>query len=216
MQMNDDFSTLNCFVSSLCWLHKYWRRSVFIYCNFVIVLPQIKKKEKQQKGGLDRPSLSVYKLFHLVNPVIAGALCGSMLRIWQAASYLPSSPPKQLLSPSLLVNLPDYSLVLSPTTLTNYLTKWKSPPSAVSPSPSPLTTEHIVANESTDGRYWNGLIIFMRSWKYHWVRWRRLRLCLLPLVLWNFPFHINVRVTVAVSTKRRRRRRHHLRHGALP
>lgn len=70
MQMNDDFSTLNCFVSSLCWLHKYWRRSVFIYCNFVIVLP--KKTQKHTAAERERREF-VDKLFHSVNPLTAAA-----------------------------------------------------------------------------------------------------------------------------------------------
>lgn len=75
----------------------------------------------------------------------------------------------------------------------------------VSPFPSlslpPLTTEHTVANESTDGCYWNGLIIFMCSWKYHWVRWRRFWLFIAPCSL-KLCFYVNVRVTVAVKTTR--------------
>lgn len=166
MQMNDDFSTLNCFVSSLCWLHKYWRRSVFIFCNFVIVLPKKRNNRNQQQKGK----------FHLVNPLIATAAPRGFVRKCFVC-FLSLNNLFACHSPwgssSLL-------------TLTNYLTKWKSSP--LFPHPPLLTTEHTVANESPDGCYWNGLIIFMCSWKYHWVRWRRFRLCLLPLVLWNFAF----------------------------
>ena len=178
MQMNDDFSTLNCFVSSLCWLHKYWRRSIFIYCNFVIVLH--KKKRRKEGKGLETLSLCVDKLFHLVNPLIAGAARRGFVR----TRLICFRQPPRL---SIIWRFVWGGLHSSLLTLTNYLTKWKSL-SLRFPQPPPLTTERTVANESTDGRYRNGLIIFMRSWKYHWVRWRRFRPHLLPLVLRNFAF----------------------------
>lgn len=119
-----------------------------------------------------------------------------MERIWQGMFSFASFPPWQLSSSTLsfLVILRlkgllfgqgrwrggGLQVVSSRLTSTNYLTKWKSPPFLS--QASPLTTEHTVTNESTDGCYWNGLIIFMCSWKYHWVRWRRFRLRLLPLV----------------------------------
>lgn len=76
--------------------------------------------------------------------------------------------PKQLMSTSLLVNhlevlwvvVEDYTLLIS-FDLNKLFNQMKVIPSLS--SASPLTTEHIVANESTDGCYWNGLIIFMCS-----------------------------------------------------
>lgn len=78
-------------------------------------------------------------------------------------------PPKQLSSTIPLVNHPevlglvvggDYSLLIS-FDLNKLFNQMKVIPFLS--SASPLTTEHIVTNESTDGCYWNGLIIFMCS-----------------------------------------------------
>lgn len=107
MQMNDDFSTLNCFVSSLCWLHKYWRRSIFIYCNFVIVLHTKKKKGKEGRKGLETLSLCVDKLFHLVNPLIAGAARRGFVRKCLICFPPPTAAKKQLPPTSSPVNHPD-------------------------------------------------------------------------------------------------------------
>lgn len=188
MQMNDDFSTLNCFVSSLCWLHKYWRRSVFIYCNFVIVLQGEKKENQQQKKGLHKLSLPSDKLFHLLNPLIARAAGRGFGR---KCFLSPKNNICQSLGLSVILRFQGLPLGgdYTPRILFD-LNKLLNQMKVISClcSASALTTEHIATNESTDGCYWNGLIIFMRSWKYHCVRWRRFWLCLLLLVLRNFAF----------------------------
>lgn len=207
MQMNDDFSTLNCFVSSLCWLHKYWRRSIFIYCNFVIVLQ--KKKTTSSRKGLDRLSLSVDKLFHLVNPLIAGAAWRGFGR--KCLFSFPQNNYRQPPRLSIILRfegllLGGITLFLSLLTLTNYLTKWKS--SRLFPQP-PFN-------------YW----AYSRKWKHRWVllEWTHNLYVLVKISLGSMTalstvfigpcslklrFYVNVRVTVAVKTKT-----HHC--GAFP
>lgn len=209
MQMNDDFSTLNCFVSSLCWLHKYWRRSIFIYCNFVIVLHTKKKKGKEGRKGLETLSLCVDKLFHLVNPLIAGAARRGFVRKCLICFPPPPPPKNNCRQPPRLSIIRIFvrgGLHSSLLTLTNYLTKWKSPSLHV-PQPPPFNYR-----------------AYRRKWKHRWVlpEWTHNLYALVKISLGSMTalstafiapcspklrFYVDVRVTVAVKQHRKTNRR---------